>query len=74
MLSTLKGKGLKYLRSENNTYEGDFLEGSMEGKGVMDFWNGDRYEGDFVNDTSYGKCKYIYNNSDYYEGNFSNIS
>jgi len=45
----------------------------MEGKGVMDFWNGDRYEGDFVNDTSYGKCKYIYNNSDYYEGNIKKI-
>jgi hypothetical protein len=68
MLSNSKGKGLKYFRSENNTYKGDFFAGSIEGKGVMDFWNGDRYEGDFVNDTSLGKCKYIYNNSDYYEG------
>ena len=37
----LHGKGVKYFRKEKEIYEGDFLEDSMEGKGAMNYSNGE---------------------------------
>lgn len=41
-------------------YEGDFKKGMMEGKGIMDFCNGDKYTGEFQQSTITGYGCYQY--------------
>ena len=38
-------------------YEGDFLEGKYNGKGILRFPDGGYYDGDFVDDKYHGRGK-----------------
>ena len=57
---------------DNGKYEGDFINGKREGKGIFHFQNGDRYEGDFKNDKMEGKGILYYNNGDIFQGDWRN--
>lgn len=39
---------------DNTRYEGEFLNGKMEGKGIKTWPNGNRYEGMWKNDMQHG--------------------
>jgi len=39
---------------DNRRYEGEFINGKMEGKGVMTWPNGNRYNGMWKNDMQHG--------------------
>jgi hypothetical protein len=47
------------LHNHSGVYEGDFKKGLMTGKGIMDFYNGDKYTGEFVNSTIWGYGCYL---------------
>ena len=69
----LNGKGIKYLKNENNIpiiYKGDFIDGLKNGEGIEENENG-KYEGHFENDKKNGKGKYYFNTGDFYEGDFN---
>ena len=69
----LNGKGIKYLKNENNIpiiYKGDFIDGLKKGEGIEENENG-KYEGHFENDKKNGKGKYYFNTGDFYEGDFN---
>ncbi len=34
-------------KNQSGLYEGEFKKGMMEGRGIMDFCNGDKYTGEF---------------------------
>ena len=54
------------------SYEGDFNNGKMTGKGIYQWKNRDIYEGDFVDGKMHGKGKYKYFEGATYEGYFVN--
>ena len=54
----------------NGKYEGDYLNGKREGKGIYIYNSGDIYEGEYKNDLKDGYGIYKYNNGDVYEGNY----
>ncbi|MHC1745935.1 MAG: PDZ domain-containing protein [Negativicutes bacterium] len=58
--------------ANGDRYEGDVVNGNLQGKGVFTWANGDRYEGDFVNNRMHGKGILTYANGDRYEGEFVN--
>ena len=62
------GKGTKKWK-DGTTYEGDFVNGKMEGTGV---WckNGNEYKGEFKNDMFNGRGVITYSNGETYEGEF----
>lgn len=39
---------------DRTRYEGEFVNGKMDGKGIKHWPNGDRYEGLFQNDLQHG--------------------
>ena len=53
-------------------YKGQVLNGVPEGKGAMEWNNGDRYEGEWKNDSKDGKGIYYRNNGDIFEGECKN--
>ena len=61
-----------YIRKEyhNGKYEGDYLDGKREGKGIYKYNSGDKYEGEYKNDLKDGYGIYKYSNGDVYEGNY----
>ena len=65
-------KGILYNFSEKFIYEGDFLLGEMDGKGIIKYMDGTCYEGDFKNDKYEGKGKITFKNGGSYEGEFNN--
>ena len=65
-------KGVFYNFSEKYVYEGDLVEGLMEGSGIIKFADGSWYEGQFKNDKYEGKGKISFKNGGSYEGEFNN--
>ena len=61
----------KYKWAAGGTYEGEFKNGVINGKGVKVFSDGTKYEGDFVNGIMQGKGVLTWTNGDKYEGEFS---
>ena len=53
-------------------YIGQVLNGVPEGKGVMEWNNGERYEGEWKNDLKDGKGIHYFPNGERYEGEFKN--
>lgn len=53
-------------------YEGDFVQGKYEGKGVMSYLSGNRHEGTYRAGKREGHGKFIFATGTTYEGNFSN--
>ena len=51
-----------------STYEGDFVAGVQQGRGVVQYDDGNRYEGELVQGRMEGRGRYTYPNGDYYEG------
>ena len=37
-----------------STYEGEFFDGKMQGKGIRNYANGNIYDGEFVDDKAHG--------------------
>ena len=70
-LNTIENKPSK-IRKEyhNGKYEGDYLNGKREGKGIYIYNSGDVYEGEYKNDLKDGFGIYKYSNGDIYEGNY----
>ncbi len=66
---TLTGVGKKIY--ENGTYEGELVDGIMQGEGVFCFNNGDKYVGSFKDGEFEGYGRYTYNDGGTYEGQFS---
>lgn len=56
--------------SENSFYQGEFtgIDDKRQGKGCMDFSNGDSYEGDWENDLQEGQGNLRYSNRNEYSG------
>ena len=54
------------------TYEGNWKDGKMEGKGKLMFVDGSYYEGEFVEGKKWGKGIYVWNKEKYYDGEWKN--
>ena len=65
-------KGIMFNFSGKYIYEGDFVNGIMEGNGIIKYMNGSWYEGQFKNDKYEGKGKFVFKNGNIYEGEFNN--
>ena len=65
-------KGIIYNFSGKYIYEGDFINGVMEGDGIIKYSDGTYYEGQFRNDKYQGKGKIVFKNGGSYEGDFNN--
>ena len=65
-------KGIIYNFSGKYIYEGDFINGVMEGDGIIKYSDGTYYEGQFRNDKYQGKGKILFKNGGSYEGDFNN--
>ena len=57
--------------SSGDMYDGEFVNGLKEGKGIYNYSNGDLYIGLFSKGEKEGFGVYYYNNGDTYEGIFS---
>ena len=64
-------KGIIYNFSGKYIYEGDFINGVMEGDGIIKYSDGTYYEGQFRNDKYQGKGKILFKNGGSYEGDFN---
>lgn len=53
-------------------YEGDFVAGRFDGKGVMTYLSGNRHEGEYQNGKRQGDGKFIFSTGTVYEGLFEN--
>ena len=69
-------KGTFVIYNRNNqfitTYEGNWIDGVPNGKGITTFANGDRYEGDYEAGIQNGKGIKTFSNGNRYEGDFKN--
>jgi hypothetical protein len=54
------------------SYDGDWFNGKMHGKGVYTFASGAKYEGDWVDDKRHGKGVYTYADGSYNVGTWKN--
>eukprot|EP00195_Chlamydomonas_chlamydogama_P011884 CAMPEP_0202890548 /NCGR_PEP_ID=MMETSP1392-20130828/910_1 /ASSEMBLY_ACC=CAM_ASM_000868 /TAXON_ID=225041 /ORGANISM="Chlamydomonas chlamydogama, Strain SAG 11-48b" /LENGTH=466 /DNA_ID=CAMNT_0049574137 /DNA_START=156 /DNA_END=1559 /DNA_ORIENTATION=+ len=52
-------------------YEGDWVQGIREGKGVRYYPNGETYTGDFVANVRHGYGRYVFENGDVYAGEWT---
>ena len=66
----MHGKGIFYTWANKVKYEGDFVDGKANGKGILTWLNGEKYEGDFVDGRENGKGIYTWANKVKYEGDF----
>ena len=64
-----KTKG-KIERENGDVYEGELVNGTPEGMGVLRLANGDTYEGEFRGGAKRGKGKYTFADGGVYEGGF----
>ena len=48
------GKGIEINYKDKYKYVGEYQLGKKEGKGLIEYFNGDRYKGEFVNDNKHG--------------------
>lgn len=53
-------------------YEGDFVAGRFDGRGVMTYLSGNRHEGAYQNGKREGDGKFIFATGTVYEGSFAN--
>ncbi len=51
-------------------YTGQFQNGKFEGKGLLNYPNGDIYEGSFLNGKKNGYGEYKYAKGDIYKGTY----
>ena len=62
------------ITTEDEIYEGEFLNGKRDGEGILNYTDsefyGNSYQGQFLNDKYHGEGVYKYVTGDYYEGNF----
>ena len=65
-------KGIIYNFLGKYIYEGGFINGVMEGDGIIKYSDGTYYEGQFRNDKYQGKGKIVFKNGGSYEGDFNN--
>lgn len=72
MLDTSKTYQVVRNYENGDKYEGEILNGLLNGKGKYTWANGDVYEGDFSNNLMHGKGKIVYVNGNIYEGDFVN--
>ncbi|NQW28224.1 MAG: hypothetical protein HQ474_09960 [Flammeovirgaceae bacterium] len=63
-------KNKKVTYANGDKYEGDWVDGKMNGLGTYTFANGDKYEGDRVDGRMNGSGTYTYANGDKYEGDW----
>ena len=57
----------------NDIYEGDFLDGKREGRGIYRYFEkGDKYEGQWEDNARHGIGKMVYNNIGEYHGYWEN--
>ena len=70
------GKGNFYKRSDDPStyfkYEGDWVNGVIEGKGTVTWATGEKYEGNWKAGKREGYGKYYYKTGERYEGYFKN--
>jgi hypothetical protein len=79
-LKVLKGKcasggcktGRGVWQDPDATYEGDFVLGKYEGKGIMTYLSGNRHEGSYRAGKRDGDGKYFFSTGTVYDGNFEN--
>lgn len=66
------GIGKIIFSTTSNSYEGEFNEGRIEGKGTFKWSNGDEYIGTFENGILHGRGIYKWKNGDVYDGSYIN--
>lgn len=64
----------KYLDPVGNIYEGNWVNGKLNGKGKATQFNGDTYEGDYSDSKREGQGTYTFKTGDVYFGHFANNS
>ena len=69
--SDIKLKGKLIYDNGNYIYEGEFLNGKFDGKGILKNLKGDIYEGSFKNGLKEGQGIFRFAEGDIYVGNFS---
>ena len=68
-----QGKGKKYYKNGNIKYEGDFVNGKYEGKGIYIWESNERYDGEWLKGKKNGKGIIYYKNGNIkYDGDFVN--
>ena len=68
-----EGNGKLYDEDGKLRYEGNFVDGNFNGKGIFYYNNGDRYEGNFVDGKCEGKGEIYYKDGKIlYDGDFKN--
>lgn len=60
----------KFKSPDGETYDGNYYEGKMHGKGTKTYSNKDIYEGEWVNGMREGKGKLTLATGDIYDGTF----
>ena len=58
------GKGKYFFAESEKIYEGDFLENSMHGKGIMIWKDGSKYQGEFKENKIEGMGHKVFANGD----------
>ena len=61
-----------YNWGQDRTYEGQWINGKMEGKGKLKLKDGSYYDGEFKEGKKWGKGLYVWNKDKYYDGNWKN--
>ena len=61
-----------YNWANKKTYDGNWINGKMNGKGKFTYQDGSYYEGEFVNGKKNGYGIYKWDNDKYYEGKWKN--
>mmetsp|Transcript_28451 Transcript_28451/g.62284 ORF Transcript_28451/g.62284 Transcript_28451/m.62284 type:complete len:157 (-) Transcript_28451:518-988(-) len=64
------GQGVYTDTLEGHTYEGEWLNDKMHGRGTFRYASNARYEGEFVNNQYHGHGIYTFPNGSFYEGPF----
>ena len=59
---------LRIFTGANGSYDGDWVEGNMHGRGVYTYANGDSYDGDWVDDKKHGRGVHTYADGGVYDG------
>lgn len=57
--------------SNGDTYQGQWKNGLMDGKGLMIYQNGNRYDGEWKAGQRHGKGKLSYRSGSFYKGNWA---
>ena len=61
-----------YKWGNERTYEGNWKDGKMDGKGKLTLVDGSYYDGEFIEGKKCGKGLYVWNKDKYYEGEWKN--